>query len=248
MENIFLKRQLQTLHCLKPDAIDRFLRILREEPAMEKGQRWIDEGDKIGKAYVIADGWAVRYKLLDDGSRQILNFQIPGDMIGYFGLLFKSSVFTVEPLTAITVQSFTPRHLFEIFRQSPQMAVALSWLAGQAERQLNEQLVRIGRRGARERMAHLFTELNHRLLRLGTPQPAAELFPLTQPILADALGMSHVHTHRTFRGLVRDGLVSWHDGKIRLQDTRALYRLAGFDADYLEQLPLPAATREAFFR
>lgn len=248
MDNIFLRHQLGSLHCMEPNAIDRFLRILREEPVMGRGQQWIGEGDKIGKAYVIADGWAVRYKLLDDGSRQILNFQIPGDMIGYFGLLFKSSVYTVEPLTAVTVHSFTPERVFDVFRQSPQMAVALSWLAGQAERQLNEQLVRIGRRGARERMAHLFMELNHRLLRVGTPPPAAELFPLTQTLLADALGMSYVHTHRTFRGLVHDGLVSLYEGKVRLQDTRELSRLAGFDASYLEQKPLPAPTRAAFFR
>ena len=60
--------------------------------------------------------------------------------------------------------------------------------------------------------------------------------------------MSHIHTHRTFRELIRDGLVSLVDGKVMLCDKNALSRLAGFDSRYLEQEPLPAPTREAFSR
>ncbi len=215
---------------------------------MERGERWINEDSEFRKAYVIADGWAIRYKLLEDGRRQILNFLIPGDLVGYFSLLFSTSICTVEPLTPLVVHSFTPEKAFDAFRQSPQLAVALSWLAAQAERQLDEQLVRIGRRKATERMAHLFMEINYRLLRAGAPPQAAKHFPLTQPLLADALGMSHIHTHRTFRELIRAGLVSLDAGKVVLRDRNALSRLAGFDSSYLEQGPLPAPTREALAR
>lgn len=246
MANSFLRHQLGSLHCIEPQAIELFYQILREEPAMSRGFQWINEDSELRKAYIIADGWAIRYKLLEDGRRQILNFLIPGDMIGYFALLFRTSVYAVEPLTPLTVHSFTPKMAFDAFRQSPQLAIALSWLAAQAERQLDEQLVRIGRRKATERMAHLFMELNYRLLRAGAPQQAAECFPLTQPLLADALGMSHIHTHRTFRELIRDGLVTLADGKVVLRDRNALSRLAGFDSSYLGQDPLPTSTREAF--
>lgn len=248
MDNPFLRHQLESLHCIEPQVLELFYQILRKEPAMERGVQWINEGSEIRRAYVITDGWAIRYKLLEDGRRQILNFLIPGDMVGYFALLFRTSVYAVEPLTPLTVHSFTPEKAFDTFRQSPQLSVALSWLAAQAERQLDEQLVRIGRRKATERMAHLLMELNYRLLRAGAPQQAAERFPLTQPLLADALGMSHIHTHRTFRELMSDGLVSLVEGKVVLRDRNALSRLAGFDSSYLEQESLPASTREAFSR
>lgn len=245
MDNAFLRHQLGSLHCLRADAIELLFGTFKDEPIIGKGQRWIDEGSEIRKAYVIADGWAVRYKALADGRRQILNFQVPGDMLGYFALLFRRSAYAVEPLTPIRLQSFTPDGAFAAFRQAPELAVALSWLAGQAERQLDEQLVRIGRRSAKERMAHLFVELNFRLLRAGHTAPAAQLLPLTQPLLADALGMSHVHAHRTFRYLAHRGLVSLCDGAVKLQDVNTLSLLAGFDSSYLEQNAIPASTRAA---
>lgn len=69
MDNLFLRRQFQIPHSLAPDAIDCFIQILRKECPMERGQRWIDEGDSIKKAYVIADGWAIRYRLLNNFAR-----------------------------------------------------------------------------------------------------------------------------------------------------------------------------------
>ena len=39
----------------------------------------IREGDKPSSLFVILEGWACRYKVLPDGSRQIIAFLIPGD-------------------------------------------------------------------------------------------------------------------------------------------------------------------------
>jgi hypothetical protein len=120
MDNLFLRHQLGALHCIEPQATELFYQILSEEPVMAEGSRWINGDRKLRKAYVIADGWVVRYKLLKDGRRQILNFQIPGDMIGYFALLFESSAYAAEPLTPVKVHSFTPGRVFDIFGQAPE--------------------------------------------------------------------------------------------------------------------------------
>ena len=222
--------------------------LLCNEEAFDKGARWIVEGDRVGQVSVVSRGWAIRYKLLDDGRRQILNVLLPGDVVGFFALLFKTAEYAVEPLTPLGVHCFSPERAFEAFAQAPRLAVALSWLAGQSERQLDEQIVRVGRRHATERMAHLFVELNHRLQRVGLMDEQTCQFPLTQAILADTLGMSQVHANRSFRQLVQEGLVAWQSGRIQLLDTAGLSQRAGFDAGYLEQRSLPALMSQALAR
>ena len=119
--------------------------------------------------------------------------------------------------------------------QSNQLAVTLSWLAGSTELRMDEQLTRIGRRSAEERLAHLFVELYRRLKRSGHEDTAARHLPITQKTLADHLGMSQAN--RTFRSLVRQGTVALRDGEILLLDLPELVRLAGFEETYLTHTP-----------
>lgn len=248
MKNPFLHRQLTSLTCLRSLELTLLDKLLCDEEELDKGASWIVEGDTVGKVSVISRGWAIRFKLLDDGRRQILNVLLPGDVVGFFALLFKTAEYAVEPVTPLGVHCFSPEPAFEAFRQAPRLAVALSWLAGQGERQLDEQIVRVGRRHATERMAHLFVELNHRLQRVGLMAEQTHQFPLTQAILADMLGMSQVHANRSFRQLVQDGLVARRGGRIQLLDTNALSQRAGFDASYLEQNALPTPISQALAR
>jgi hypothetical protein len=74
MDNAFLRHQLGALHCIEPEAIELLFQLLREEPVVARGLQWINEDSEILKTCVIADGWAMRYKVLEDGRRQILNF------------------------------------------------------------------------------------------------------------------------------------------------------------------------------
>ena len=151
----------------------------------------------------------------------------------------------VEALTGVETRSFTATRMLEAFQASPRLGLALNWLAGMDERQLDEQIMRIGKRGAAERMAHLFLELHKRQMHVGIADWEARFLPLTQPILADTLGMSHVHANRSFRTLVREGMVSLRDHDICLLDINELAEVADFDAAYLQRPEVPAATREA---
>ena len=157
--------------------------------------------------------------------------------------MFKTAEYGVETLTQVTTSSFKPPQLLEAFKEAPRLAVSLSWLAGQDERQLDEQIMRIGRRNAVERMAHLFIELHYRLFQAGITDEDAWRFPLTQNILADTLGMSHVHANRSFKTLARNGLASLRDGEIVLLKPATLAEVANFDGSYLEQHPLPVTIK-----
>lgn len=236
-----MHHQLKSLRCLDAADFETLKGLLAREETAVKGQHLVMEGREVNTVSILSEGWAVRYKTLADGRRQILNILLPGDIVGFFALLYKVADSGIETLTPVRLNVFTPGLLLDACRYAPRLAITLGWLAGQDERRLDEQIMRIGRRSATERIAHLFMELHHRLLQVGISSEDARRFPLTQTVLADTLGMSHVHANRSFRALARQQLVTRHDGEILLLDTGALARLAGFDAAYLEQEPLPTS-------
>jgi CRP-like cAMP-binding protein len=49
----------------------------------------------------IRDGYAVRYKLLRNGKRQILNVLLPGDIVGIPGSFLERAVYSVTAITDV---------------------------------------------------------------------------------------------------------------------------------------------------
>jgi CRP/FNR family transcriptional regulator len=80
--------------------------------------------------------------------------------------------------------------------------------------------------------------LYRRVQRLGLEHPddgegASIDLPINQQHIADALGLSLVHTNKTLRRLQKLGLHEIRDGRLRLRNTRALERIA----DYYDRPP-----------
>lgn len=199
--------------------------------------RLVSEGDAQPYTYFVHTGWGIRYKQLSDGSRQILNFVLPGDVLCLFAHLFPRADYSAIAIEPMVVGRLPSAEMPDVFQRLPRLAYVLAWIGGQDERILAEQIVRVGRRRATARMAHLFVELHTHLCRAGFASAAALRFPVTQPMLADALGMSHIHAHRTFKELSRQGLANRRDGHVELCDLSGLVSLAGFDTDYLDGGP-----------
>jgi len=191
-----------------------------------------------GLAY-LNDDWAFRYKSIPHGRRQVLNYLLPGDVIGLHSVMINRADYGVEAITAMSLAVFRNTELIDALAHTPRLLLAMSWIAGQGERLLDEQIARVGRRTAVERMAHLFVELYVRLLKLGVRKADATALPLTQALLSDTLGMSHVHANRCFRMLTREHLVALEAGRLVLLDVQGLARRAGFDASYLEETGMP---------
>lgn len=236
-------RELMRLNFLHDEDFEVLDGLLARRRRLEPGRRLITEGDTEDHTTAVLDGWAFRFKDFADGRRQVINFLLPGDLYGLYGLMIEEARCSVETLTAVEVASFPSHELVAVFEGCPRLALALTWLAGQDERLLEEQVTRVGCRGATERLAHLFIELYRRLLRAGVDEDAARRLPLTQVMLGEALGMSHVHANRCFRELVRAGVAETRDGHVWLLDPGYLADRAGFDPGYLEHGEVPATTR-----
>lgn len=208
-------------------------------------REFVRDGEPYEQAYVVKSGWAIRYKTLSDGRRQILDFALPGDFVALFAALSQNADHSVAALTALEVYPVEPAALVSMFGECPRLGAAVAWAAGRDEGILCEQVVRVGRRSAYERIGHLIVELLHRLRLVGQASPDSFVLPLTQEILADTLGLSIVHVNRTLRRLRENGLLHIRGDRVVITDLRELMRVAEFSPDYLAAGPLPRQTEAA---
>lgn len=200
------------------------------------GRDLVHQGQTDHAAYILESGWACSYKLLHDGQRQIVDFQIPGDFLGLRSVVLHISDHSIEPVTDIEVTEVHVSDLLEVFSQTPRLATAVLWAASRDEAMVVEHLVGIGRRDAAERMAHFLLELGARLSLVGLGSRTGYACPLTQYLLADALGLSAVHVNRVLRQLREQGLVTFRDGFVTFDDYDRLVEFADFEMTYLDQV------------
>ncbi len=96
----------------------------------------------------------------------------------------------------------------------------------------------VGRRSASERIAALILALYKRLDVLGMVVNGAMPFPLTQQHIADALGLSLVHTNKSLARLRRLGMFAQVNGTILLSNPKALESLAQYFEEETPKRPL----------
>lgn len=190
-------------------------------------------GEHHAKIYIVRHGWLLRSRLLHDGRRQIVDFVLPGDIVGLEACLFGRSLYSIA---TITPASLSVMPLDQVERESarnPAFAKALLWSAVCRGAILGEHLVDAARRTAYERVGHLLLELFVRLRRADRADGMSFDLPLTQRNIGDALGLTTVHVNRTLRALREDGLVSLVDRRATILDLAALARLSDFERLYL---------------
>ncbi|WBQ12650.1 Crp/Fnr family transcriptional regulator [Hyphomonadaceae bacterium BL14] len=230
-----LTRKLSAFVALSQTDLSTLERFDRRRRTFLSGHQMVHEGQVKASAFILSDGWACSYKILPDGERQIVDFQIPGDFLGLRSILFRTSDHTIEAVTRIEASEVLASDIFDAFNHAPRLAAAVLWAASRDEAMVVEHLVNLGRRSADMRMAHFLLELASRLHLVGVGDRTGFVCPLTQYHLADALGLTAVHVNRVLRQLREQGLATFQKGQVTFHDFNALVALAGFDTGYLDQ-------------
>jgi CRP/FNR family transcriptional regulator len=207
-----------------------FVKTLKtDELRIDAGASFLREGARSEYLYTVLSGWAFRYKMLDDGRRQILNYALPADMLGLQGALMNEMEHSVEALTSVVLCVFPRGKLWDLYSRLPSLAFDITWLAAREEQLIDEHLVSLGRRTALERAAYLLLHLFVRAEESGLVTNGTIQFPFTQQHLADTLGMSLVHTNKTLKRLFMSKAVRWKDRVFEMVDRAALAGMAGSD-------------------
>ena len=229
-----LTRKLATFVALSDEDRAMLDRLHQRRRSFAAGVDLVHQGQPDQSAYILAKGWACSYKLLPNGARQIVDFQIPGDFLGLRSILFRTADHNIEPITPVEASEVIVTDLLEAFAKTPRLATAVLWAASRDEAMVVEHLVGIGRRNALERTAHYLLELGARLKLVGLGSNDGYDCPLSQYMLADALGLSAVHINRVLRQLREMGLLTFQKGYVNIEDFDSLVALADFDTAYLD--------------
>jgi CRP-like cAMP-binding protein len=205
------------------------------------------DGFEYHKLCFVKEGFAVRYKLLRNGKRQIVNVVLPGDVVGLPGSFYALAGYSVTAITDLTMNVCALDAYVQLCYRRPQFALALCWTAVQEATTHAEHIINLGRRTPIERLSHFILELHTRLRMVGRAEEKSFNLPFSQEIMSDVLGLSVPHLNRMMQQLKSEKLVSEKTRNVKLIDIDALKALAHYQPHELAQIPKvePALTRSA---
>jgi CRP-like cAMP-binding protein len=228
-------RRMSHFARLEPDDIDALCAVLSRPIHFPINGDLVMEGVPATSSYMVERGWACSCKLLRDGKRQILGFLLPGDCTAEAEMVFGRPTCSVVALTPVVVRPCQASSLGTLCERSAPFRQALDRALQLDLAILRDHLVNIGRRNAYERLAYLILELHYRLRMVGLADDTAFDMPITQEMMADAVGLSNVHVNRTLRRLSDSNIVWLSGGRLTIGDWDRLADIAEFHESYLGQ-------------
>jgi len=218
---------------IDPKSFEDIARLPYRTETYHAGQEIVVKGEKVDFVFMIEAGWATRFRMLEDGRRQILNFMLPGDCFDLMAINRAQSDHSVSAASEVVLRRIKADAFLKTVTNNPQLAASFWWAAIQEEAILREQIIRVGRKTAKERTAHLILELNRRV---GTVTGRVDDYlalPVAQALLADALGLSIVHISRTMTRLKAEGFIRMDQQGIEILRREDMAEMCDFDSRYL---------------
>jgi CRP-like cAMP-binding protein len=204
-----------------------------EVRSFSAGEDVISQGDRTGSVKLLLEGFACRYKVLEDGRRQVVAYFVPGDLCDLRVFILKRMDHSIGAVSASKVANLSPENVLKLTHTYPTLTRALWWSTLVEEAILREWIVNVGQRNALERMAHLFCELLYRFRAVGLNEGMSCTLPLTQVELAETLGLSSVHVNRTLQALRKRKLITLENATLTIENFEELKELSFFNPDYL---------------
>ena len=195
---------------------------------VDAGRTFIEEGDPAECFFNVTAGTAKLFKLLPDGRRQITGFASMGTFLGL--AVSSTYAFGAEALEPTRICRFSRPKLRELLDDFPAMEKRLLEVASNELVAAQEQMLLLGRKTARERLASFLVAragcLCNGVASCGRPAEKVML-PMTRSDIADYLGLTIETVSRTLTKLRGDKLIDIPvPSQIVLRNPAALQSLA----------------------
>lgn len=199
---------------------------VQQTRTLRAGESLFMQGDDLPSVCVLRTGWAFRYQCLEDGRRQIVDFVLPGDVLGIGST--SQMLYGVEALTPCTWVVIPRETFLRHINRQPALSLKLLNMLSAAQMRAFDQMTSVGRRTARERVAHLLLDLARRVQRSASECEGVEItMPLMLSHIGDALGLATETVCRCLGELKRAGTLVFSAGRLEILDLAALSDLVG---------------------
>jgi CRP-like cAMP-binding protein len=222
-----LERKLSAHRSLGPDERLLLVRSFGRAQVVAARHDLSVDGPTGRRAFLIEEGWAFSYRILPDGSRQVVEIALAGDVLGLCAIELEETDILAATVSPAIVRELKAEAVVRILRESPVLAEALIRDAAVNYARLVERLTDVGRRTATERVAHFMLDLADRAVAAGCGGPDRFRCPLSQTLIADAIGLTAIHLNRVLRDLRTGRMLVMADGVVRILNRPALERLSG---------------------
>jgi CRP-like cAMP-binding protein len=232
-EHDVLVRKLRSISPLTADESQCLLKLPLSIQQVAADQDIVREGDRPSECCLVIEGFTCRYKVTEEGKRQIFSFHTPGDIPDLQSLHLEVMDHSLKTLTPCKSAFIPHDSSAELTRRCPHVGDLL-WRDTLIDAAVfREWMIGIGRRSAYTRIAHLLCEVFVRLRAVGLTNDFECDFPITQTEIGDALGLSTVHVNRSLQELRAHGLIDLRRGTLAILDWAGLKKAGEFDPTYL---------------
>lgn len=232
-------RRLKALSPLSRVDIEALLALKAEVSRVSANRDIVLPGAPFEHAVLVASGLVGRYLQLADGRRQITAIHVLGEIADLHRVAAPTAGSALQALTNAAIVLVPGQQLRALAQTSPAISQAFWVYSAVDAAVLSRWAANLGRRDAKSRMAHLLCELGLRFESSGQAPRNEFLLELTQPQMADALGLTPVHVNRTLKALKSLGAIEIEGRIFRIPDWPQLAAIGEFDFNYL-QLAAPA--------
>ncbi|MET4806933.1 cyclic nucleotide-binding domain-containing protein [Limibacillus sp. MBR-115] len=190
-------RHLTVCAPLNPAELAEFSTIMKRRH-FEPANAVFDEGDLAKHVFNVTSGVVKIYKLLPDGRRQVTGFLIAGDFLGLANE--ERYAYSAEAVTDARLCCF-PRQKFEAMLDNfPAVERQMLMVASHELAAAQEQMLLLGRKTAKEKIASFLLRLSSRYRKRGLQDNPIHL-PMSRNDIGDFLGLTTETVSRTFTQL-----------------------------------------------